>query len=168
MKRLLAYSLVLVALSTHAAMADHISLYSDASGASCVLAPGANRSVAVIEKYSVGATGSRFSMTTGANVFLSFNTPYTAVGNLTSDITISYGECLIGSFVIGTATMNLIGGYLYIHPAQLQTQVLYMDCLFVAHKASWGHAVIGNVFDPCNVQVAAEPETWGAIKALYR
>ena len=69
--------------------------------------------------------------------------------------------------VVGTAVMNLTGGRLYIHPAQGQTQVLYTDCTFVDHRATWGYAVIGGS-DYCAEALATESTTWGRVKELYR
>lgn len=121
----------------------------------------------IIQKYSAASTGCRFSVTMGVNQFFAFNTLYTTIGNLTSDITVQYGECSAGNIIAGTAVMNLTADKIYIHPAQGQTQVLYADCLFVNQKATWGAGVITGS-EPCMYQVATEAETWGRVKSLYR
>jgi hypothetical protein len=167
MKRMLLL-LVFILLVSSVASANFISIYSDGTGASCVLAPGFNPTVTVIDKFDIGSVRARFSMTTGANQIISYSSPYATVGNLASDITVEYGQCLTGSLVLVTAVMNLTGGFLYIHPAQGQTQVLTTDCALVNHKTQWGYAAIGNIYDPCNQQVTTEPSTWGSVKALYR
>ena len=166
MRRILLLTIAMLSIATLAS-ANHIGIFSDASGASCYLAPGLNANVTVIEKFSLGSTGVRFSVTKGANEFVAFSSPYTTVGYLTSDITVYYDACLTGSNVVGTAVMNLTGGRLYIHPAQGQTQVLYTDCTFVDHRATWGYAVIGGS-DYCAEALATESTTWGRVKELYR
>jgi hypothetical protein len=167
MKRILILALVVLSIAG-AASASYISIYSDASGGSCVLAPGFNPNVTIIQKFTLGTVSVRFSLTRGPNEFLAFNSPYATIGNLTSDITVQYGGCRTGSLVIGTATMNLVGDKLYIHPAQGQTIVIDTDCAFVDHKAMWGYASVGNPYDVCNQQLATESSTWGRVKSLYR
>ena len=91
-----------------AAMADHIAIYADATGSSCNLAPGFNPNATIIEKFSIGTTGSRFkvdlSLCPGSTVF-GFNTPWVPVGNVTSDLSLAYGSCQTGSVVLGTAPL---------------------------------------------------------------
>jgi hypothetical protein len=159
--------MVFAVMISTAAMADHIGIYSDETGGTCFLGSGLKTHVTIIEKYSLGSTGCRFSTTMGVNQFFAFNSLYATIGIATSDITVQYGECLSGNIVVGTAVMNLIADKIYIHPAQGQTQVLFSDCLFVNQKATWGAGVVTGS-EPGMYQVATEPGTWGRVKSLYR
>src|SRR5689334_14481669 len=105
MKRMLLL-LVSLLLISNVAMADHIGIYSDATGVSCSLGPAGvvSTNVTIIHKFSAGTTGSHFraSFPAGTNIF-SFTTPWVSVPNsdVAADMMLSYGQCLFGSFVVG-------------------------------------------------------------------
>lgn len=168
MRRLL---LLVVAgvLTSQPAIADHIGLYSESSGASCALAPGLTSTAAVIQKFNTGgATGLRFrvdlSGAPGSSVF-SFNTAYAAVGAVTDDLAVSYGSCLTGSIVVGTLTAVFNNGQINIRPASSMQSIFYTDCSFGQNTASGGRASVGG--GDCNPN-GADTATWGEIKSLYR
>jgi hypothetical protein len=160
--------MVAVLMVSSVAMADHIGVYSDASGTSCSLAAGFNTTNAVIHKFTIGATGSRFKVTVpaGTAVF-SFSTPYTPVGNITSDLSLGYGQCLSGSIVLGNIIAQFTAGTGAVVAADLQPFILYTNCLFAELPATGGTYYVGSTGD-CLEPNATEPSTWGSVKALYR
>jgi hypothetical protein len=166
MKRLLVLTVVLATMS-QVARADHIGLYTDASGASCALAPGFTSLAAVIHKFSSGATGSHFAINfpAGTSVY-AFNSIFTVLGFITSDITIQYGACLTGTFMLGTIDATLVPGTIYVVAAAGFPSITVTDCSNVEHVARGGQAYVGGTGD-CGQPVATEANTWGAVKALY-
>jgi hypothetical protein len=168
MKRMLLL-IVSLLLGSSVATADHIGIYSDATGTTCVLSSGVTTTSAVIHKFSQGATGSRWHIDASdlTGTIVTFSTPYSTVGSVNSDLTVDYGTCLSGSIVLGTLLMNATGGTLSVRPALFFTDILYADCSFGEHYASGGHACVA-CSDPCGVADATEAATWGSVKALYR
>ena len=161
--------LVLAALFiSSAAHADHIGIYSDGTASSCILAAGVNSSATLIHKFASGATGSRFRVdfsSAPGSAYYSFNTSFTPVGVLNDDISIGYGQCLSGSFVLGTMVSVLSAGQLYVRPGSGASDILYTDCAFTQIVASGGQASIGD--NKCMAS-GTESATWGEIKSLYR
>ena len=161
--------MVAVLMISSVAMASHIGVYSDGTGASCALgAPGVfNPSATVIEKFSTGSVATRFKVVFPAGTaFFGFNTPYVPVGALTTDISIGYGTCLSGSIVLGTINAIYGAGQGDVLVADLQASILYVDCSFGEHPATGGSFYVGGQGD-CK-EVATEATTWGSVKALYR
>jgi len=152
------------------AMADHLGIYTDASGASCDLgAPGFfNGNAVVVHKFSPATTGVRFkiALPVGSSIF-AFNTLYNAGGQASTDISVGYGGCLSGSFPVGSLVASLLPGTLQIVAADLQTNIQYTDCSFNELVATGGSAYVGGT-GPCNEPTATETSTWGQVKALYR
>jgi len=182
MKKLLVALLLLSIALPMRSWADHIGLYSDRTGASCVLATGFNTEVAIIHKFSLGATGSRFrvELPAGSTLFL-FNSPYVGAGQppstLLQGVQLTY-PCLnttvSGNLVLGTLVAILSLGYARVLPAVDQTSVVYYDCDGVEKQATGGEAAIGINDDPCRTFDPWPPpnpvqqSTWGNVKALYR
>jgi hypothetical protein len=149
-------------------MADHIGVYSDASGASCALGAPGFLQPHVIHKMSAGTTGSRFKVVLPpGTTFFGFNTPYTPVGAIQSDISLGYGVCLMGSNSIGTIAANWAPGVVSVMAADLQPTILYTDCDAAEKVATGGLAYVGTTGD-CLEPSATEKSTWGQVKALYR
>jgi hypothetical protein len=166
MKKVLILIVPLLMVANVAA-ADHIGIYRDASGTSCLLTPGFTTTTAVIHIYSLGATGVRFRVdfaNAPGSVFFAFSTPYVPVGALDTDLSIGYGACLSPTIMIGTIVMLLNSGYLDVKPAIGFANILYTDCDFAEKLATGGRA--WTEFDYC--AFAVEPATWGKVKALYR
>jgi len=161
-----------ILMVANVAMADHIGLYLDATGASCVLPAGGyftGLQANVLQKFSLGATGLRFSLSlpAGSNV-LAFSSVFTASGTLGADMTVGYGSCQTGTINVGAIIGTLTAGVAQAGPAQGFPQIIYTDCATFAEKpASGGTAYIGVTPGSCN-EVATEPSTWGQVKALYR
>jgi len=171
MKRFLLLISCLLVIST-TAWADVISVFSDASGASCSIgAPGVfSPTATVIHKFSTGATGSRFKVTFPAGTaFFGFNTPYVPVGALNTDLSLGYGQCLNGLIVLGTINAIYGVGLGQVEKADLQAMILYTNCLFAELPATGGKFVVGsgNGNYYCG-ETPVEPSTWGSVKALYR
>lgn len=165
MKKVLLLTLAVLMISS-VAMADHIGVYSDCTGSSCLIAPGAN-SVAVVHKFSLGTTLSRWKIDMGSSTFFAFNSPYPAIGSATTDISVAYGSCLMGSNCIGTVFGNFAAGELKIVAADGQPYVLWADCNFGEHEGTGGSAWANGATGDCR-EVATESSTWGSVKALYR
>ena len=149
------------------ASADHIGLYSDQTGTSCSLTSGFNTTAAVIHKSTAGATGSRFKVVFPAGTnSVSFATPYPFVGNLTSDLSLGYGQCLTGTIVLGTIAAMLGSGSGSVRTADGHPFILYTDCLFAEIQATGGTFGVGTT-DNCE-SAGTQTSTWSEVKALYR
>ena len=168
MKKFLVLGLFLMAVPT-AAMADFIGIFSDVTGTSFCLAPGASNTNAVIHKFATGATGSRWKiiMANGTQ-FFGLNTPYLTIGTITTDLTVAYGECKTGSIVIGTLSWIIPQGIFDVAPADSQTRVLYIDCNFAEVPTVGGRAHSTDHPTGDCIPLATESSTWGSVKALYR
>ena len=174
MKQMLLLLISLLLISS-VAMADHIGIYSDATGQSCQLGNIAGQfstSATVIHKYASGAVGSRFKATFPVGTsFIAFNTPYIVVGAAPTDLSLGYREFLSGCIVLGTFYAIYGVGTLQILPADGQIDILYADCSFAEKSASGGTAAVnvpGECLDNDGCEVAVEPSTWGSVKSLYR
>ena len=171
MKRTLLLSICALMIAS-AASADHIGIFSDASGTSCNLGPIAGQfsaTATVIHKFAVGAVGSLFNITfPPGSTFFQFNSPYYACdpGPCTGQISLGYGQCRSDSIVLGTLLAIYGTGTLSIVPADGQASVRYADCSFQEHDATGGQAYVGTGGE-CP-PFAVEPSTWGSVKALYR
>jgi hypothetical protein len=161
--------MVAVLMISSVAMADHIGIYADASGASCSLAGGFTTGTTVIHKFATaGTTGSRWyidSSTLVGGIF-AFSTGFTTVGSYTNDLSVGYGACNTGSLVIGTLLMNATGGSMTVKAAIGQSTIIVTDCNFGEKPATGGTAYVAGTGN-CG-EVATEPSTWGQVKALYR
>lgn len=160
-----------ILMVANVAMADHIGLYLDATGASCVLPAGGyftGTQAVVLQKFSLGTTGSRWAINlpAGSSV-IAFSTPYVPNGTVPLDMTVGYGQCLTGTVNIGAIIGTLTTGTAQVVAAQNFPNILYTDCLFAELVATGGTAYIGVPGGSCN-EVATEPTTWGQVKALYR
>lgn len=174
-KMLMLCALLLIALPQIAA-ADHIGVYSDASGSGCMIAPGISTTSAVVHKFSLGAVGSRFRVAfpPGTTVY-AFNTwnAYPAVGDVQTGIGVAYGTCLQGSWAVGTFVADYAPGAVCMHSAIGFPTINYFDCNFDELPASGSGASVGS---PCGAHnggpacgpVAVESSTWGSVKSLYR
>jgi hypothetical protein len=166
MKKLLLLTVALLSIAG-VATADHIGIYTDATGSSCSFVPGFTTTPTIIHKFSAGTTGSRFKVTFPAgSSFFAFNTPFSPLGVLNSDISVGYGTCLNGSIPIGTIIAILAAGLMQVEPADLYSFILFTDCNFVELVASGGGAIIGSSGGECTNPV--QPSTWGKVKSLYR
>ncbi len=168
MKRTLLLIICILVIA-NGAMADLISIYSDASGNSCNLGAAGvfNADAAVIHKFANGATGSRFKAAFPAGTsFFGFNTPYVPVGALNLDLSLGYGQCLTGSIVLGNILAIYAAGSAQIVAADAFPDIIYTDCTFAELTASGGIADIGGAGN-CDPH-AVEPSTWGSVKSLYR
>jgi hypothetical protein len=166
MKKVLLLTLAVLMISS-VAMADHIGVYTDASGSSCLIAPGSS-SVTIVHKFSLGTTLSRWKIVLApGSTFFAFNSPYPAIGTATSDISVAYGSCMTGSFSIGQVFGAYSSGEITIVAADGQPYIIYANCDFAELPASGGSAWSGGATGDCH-EVATEQSTWGSVKALYR
>ena len=167
MKKVLLLMVAILMVSS-VAMADVIGVYTDASAASCALAPGFTSTATVIHQFTAGATGSRFKVTmpAGSN-FFSFSTAFVPIGTLTSDLSLGYGQCLSGSFALGTIVAILGVGAGDVLNADGFPNIIYTDCSFGEYPANGGHYWVG-VPPTGECAVATAQSTWGQVKALYR
>jgi hypothetical protein len=156
-----------LALVSNVALADHIGIYSDASGTNCSLAPGISYTTAVIHQSAEGAVGSRFRVDFAGSpglVYYTLTYYFQMVGSLNGDLAVSYGPCHTGDIVLFLMVLNLKPGYIEVRPAVGLQNVLVADCDLSEHAATGGRAWIGQ---PCpGLPVASS--TWGSVKALYR
>ncbi|HET6347970.1 MAG TPA: hypothetical protein VFH88_02705 [Candidatus Krumholzibacteria bacterium] len=150
-----------------AAFADHLGVYSNASGTSVCLPVGFTSSVAVIHKQSSGAAGSTFALQLpDGSSFFQFNTSFTTTGSIPGVVSVNYGACLESPIVVGTVVAILAPGYFHIVAAPGYDSPMVVDCASQLHAATGGtgYAASGD----CGVPLATESATWSAVKALYR
>jgi len=169
MKKVLLWTIACLFVAS-AARADHIAIYADEYGQVCNLNSGFSATATVLHKFSAGSTGSRFKMDLSlcpGTTFIDFITSFVTVGNLTSDLSIAYGVCSIGTIVLGTITADWAPGAVSIVAADSQTGVIVADCDLDQQMATGGHASIDGDGHGCD-QDPVEPSTWGGVKALYR
>ena len=169
MKKFLLLTMCLLLVSS-AALADHIGVYSDATASSCDLGAAGqfNPNATVIHRFTTGATGSRFKVTFPAGTaFFGFNTPYVPVGALNTDLSLGYGQCLNGSIVLGTINAIYAPGTGQVEKADLQSIILYTNCLFAELPATGGPFTVASGGNIC-ASTPVEQSTWGSVKALYR
>jgi hypothetical protein len=157
-------------MSADVARAVHIGIYPDATGSTCNLQPGLSSTATIIQKFTLGATGSRFKMDLSlcpGTSFFAFSSPFFTIGVLTTDMSIGYGQCLTGNIVLGTILANWAPGTVSIVAADLQSNIYYTDCSYTELPATGGHASISGDGHGCDFD-AVQPSTWGGVKALYR
>lgn len=170
-----------------AAQVGDISTYADAAGTSCNVAdatgPFVFKDVFLLHKHTGGATAAQFkvNLTGGSTMVFSSQTipdGMLNLGNANDDISIAYGGCVQGDFLILTVTYLAFGtspacSRIVLEPAATSAipgEIAAVDCatpsgnLFVPGN---GQAII-NPDGTCQCDVAAHTTTWGGIKALYR
>ena len=188
MKRLLSVFLTL-AISSVAAHADHIGIYSDQAGGSCYFSslvppPGSNNAY-VIHRFNVGSTASQFKVIDTSGLFATtqtFPAGYLTIGTWNTDLSIAYGGCVIGDHVVATLSFLWFGApvncgqTLAVAPAPtspIPGEVALVDC--AQPSGNLETATAGTFFltsgcpsGPCDLGTPTEQSTWGAVKALYR
>jgi hypothetical protein len=155
-----------------------VSIYSDEALSECTLSDTSPRvaTIYVSESSSLGATGLRFRIAESAGftgVWLGETTPYSAVGNSRTDLSLGFGTCMLGHFPVLTVDYQLFGT---------------STCSDLAIVAAVGFQVpictgctadeqLCTGYDPLHVncigpftcaQLATESTTWGKVKSLYR
>lgn len=178
-------ALVVVASPAFAQFGD-ISGYADAAGTSCNIVdnqPFAFIDVFFLHKNTSGATASQFTVTlTGGSTFTYINSTEAPgmlrIGEANNDMSLAYGGCLTGDFLIVTVRYLGNGGSaacsrVTLTPAPstpIPGEVAMVDCSVPSGELripATGQAIINpNVTCQCNV--AVQETTWGGIKALYR
>lgn len=163
---LLVTSILLVA---NVAMADHIGIYSDATGSSCVLAPGFSTTATLIHRFSAGSDASLFIVSAtnapGSSIF-GINSPYQTLC-INPPCPFSYGGCY-QTLVLGTIIANL-GTTGYIEVVGVNNALpAVLDCNQGEHTATGGRGYLGVSTGDCSPPVPVEGSTWGAVKSLYR
>jgi len=166
---------VLMLSMASSAMADHIGIYSDATGSTCVLSPGFNTTATLIHKFSTGATSSLFGVSAanapGSTIF---SIPTGSAICVTDPCPYFYGGCKTGSIVLGTLAASLgSSGYIEVvgagnFPTGNFPVPLVGDCNQGSHSATGGKAYIGSAPGACDPPLPTEPSTWGSVKSLYR
>jgi hypothetical protein len=174
---------IAVAASPALAQVGDISAYADGAGTSCNIvdaAPGLI-SVYVLHKHTIGGTASQWAINLNGGATMTFTGLTAAPGMLMlgtppTDVSIAYGGCVTGDFLIATATYFGTGtspacSFINFSPAPtspLPGQVASVACdLETLNVVPTGQANI-NPNGTCQCDVAVSETTWGGIKALYR
>lgn len=174
MKKVLLLMVAVLMISSVSMAAEHIGVYTDASGSSCNLGNIAGQfsfgGAHIVQTTTTGATGSRFKVTFPVGTtFVGFTTAYVPVGTLNTDISLGYGTCLFGTFELGTINAIYTAGTGKLEKADLQPKIIYTDCNFGEYEATGGYFYISTTPGLCeDPALATEPSTWGQVKALYR
>ncbi len=175
---------VAVAASPAFAQVGDISIYSDGAGTSCNVtdaAPGVVN-LFVIHKHTIGATASQWALLLNGGSTLSHLSTAPAPGMLMlgtppTDVSIAYGGCVVGDFLIANVTYFGSGtspacSFISFGPAPTSPvdpdQIVLIECDFeTVSVVPTGRANI-NPDGTCQCDVATETRTWGGVKALYR
>lgn len=168
-----------VALST-SVRADMISLYRDEASGICAAPTQAfvPLTVYVIHSSLGGSTGSAWRVdNTSTMIAVSSDCgTLSFTGDPFTGISLAYGSCMTGSFLICqltylNTTADAIPGcnQLNVMPYPAQLTVMTIDCDQDAHAAGGGFFSFDPLTDWCwDCAGATETSTWGAVKALYR
>ena len=174
---------IAVAASPAFAQVGDISAYADGAGTSCNIvdaAPGII-TVNVIHKHTVGGTASQWGIFLGGGSTLTFTGLTAAPGMLMlgtppTDVSVAYGGCVTGDFLIATVGYFGAGSsppcsFIAFAPSPLSPlpgEVAMVECDFeTVSVVPTGQANI-NPNGTCQCDVAVNEATWGGIKALYR
>jgi hypothetical protein len=164
-----------------------ISTYSDAAGTSCgvadAIAPFQFIDVFLLHKHTGGATASQFKVSLTGGSTMTFSSQTVApgmlnLGNANDDISIAYGGCVQGDFLILTVRYLGFGtspacSRIVLEPAAtspLPGELAMVDCSQPSGNLEVpgsGQAII-NPDGTCQCDVPVRTTTWGSIKALYR
>jgi hypothetical protein len=145
------------------ASAEFIVIYGDQGGSLCGLATAGYAKVYVFD-YTATASGTKFRLDTTnvpGTTLIAFSSPYAFTGDVNSLISINYGACYSGSFLVGTIDLVAACGWLGFQ------DVTFIDCQ--QHETpgeGWPFPVCTS--DEYCPPFATEEATWGSVKALYR
>jgi hypothetical protein len=154
-----------------------IAIYSDAALSDCTLSDGAPviRNIYVAE-HSDEATALRFRVVASpgfTGTWVAETSPFYVIGTSPVDVSIGFGRCMQGQFLVLTMTYQMFGtstcSELSIAAAPGLSQPICIYCSFHELPCSgYGslHVNCSGTFE-CN-PLATEPVTWGRVKALYR
>ena len=174
---------IAVAASPALAQVGDISAYADGAGTSCNIvdtAPGII-TVNILHKHTVGGTASQWAVVLGGGATLTFTGLQAAPGMLMlgappTDVSISYGGCVVGDFLIatvgyfgaGTSPACSFISFAAAPTSPIPGEVAMVECDFeTLSVVPTGQANI-NPNASCQCDVAVNETTWGGIKALYR
>ncbi len=172
-------------LCSSAVQADHVSIYADQLGGSCGLTnlqpPPANNPLYIIHKFNGnGTSASQFKVNDLSGLFAaSQTTTFLVLGTWNTDLSVSYGGCVVGD--INVMTLNFLwfgtpisgcNNTLTVVAAPtspIPGEVATVECDFATlTPATGGRANVGSTANECCIDIATEENTWGGIKALYQ
>jgi hypothetical protein len=171
MKRCAILILVLLCLSS-LARADRLLIYSDAALTDSTLNDNSPRiaNLYVVHDMFRG-TGIYFRIAPGAGftgVWLGETTAFVKIGNSGSDISIGYGACLTGPYLVLTISYQLFGTSAACSAVQV-APVAGLPCVFVNSGCGFVELCVYDLGEVhVNCAVPTEATTWGKVKALYR
>lgn len=180
-------TLVLCAGISSAQTGGLVGLYSDAYGSDCNLSAAADvmATVYVVHSSAPQANAVQFRVIYNWGNFTVTSVDYggnVAVGDLFAGVSVTYGACKALPYLVATlmfipldtppqcSVLRIIGD-----PDSETGQVEVIDCSFQKLTA-YGSYLCINTSPPCctisgtdcELPVAAESDTWGGVKALYR
>ena len=154
----------------------HLSIYSDPALTQCTLSDASPRVSSVyVAETTDAATGVRFRVAPSpgfTGVWLGDSSPYQPIGSSQTDLSLGFGACLAGKFLVLTLTYQLFGtstcSELAIAPAVGFPVSICVPC--AGETPCVGdqplHVNCSGSFD-CG-PLATESTTWGKVKSLYR
>jgi hypothetical protein len=190
MKKVLLITLALMVCAS-GAMADHMGVYADAQGNTCALTalapfPTLNAAYLIHKFNSNGATAIQFKVVDTTGLLAAsqvFPAAFLTLGTWNQDLSVAYGGCLNGDIAVGTLNFYLLaappvgcGASLTIDDAPtspIPGEIATVECDFetvtsISGGKMWvGPDAGGCVGGPCD-PLAAQENTWGGVKALYR
>ena len=176
--RAVGLAVLLVATAPGIALSDYrLALYSDSALSDCTLDDYAPRTMSIyVAETSHEATGVRFvsQRAPGLPVYGSVKRRHSSSsGDSQTDLSIGFGQCLDGHFLVLTMTYQLFGtstcSTLSIGPPPGFPVPLCTSCVFHEVSCAPPGALHVNCQGGVNCNpVMTEPTTWGKVKALYR
>jgi len=186
---LLAFGL---AVCAGGAQADNFGLATDIQLNSCalvnpVLYPERN-TLYVFQQLNNGSAAAQFKIDdTSGLFFLSWSSPYLALGTPNTDISIAYGSCIVGTHVLLTLEYLWFGvpitgcnNRLVVAPAPtspIPGEIVIVDCGPPwTYRTGWGRTTfVGadamscfGLGGCCDCVLPVRSATWGSIKAMFR
>ena len=185
MKKVLLMTVALMVCASATMAADRIGIYSDTGGGACALTtllpPPANNSLYIIHKFNGnGSSASQFKVNDLSGLFAaSQTTNFLVLGTWNTDLSVSYGGCVIGDINVMTLNFlwfsNPISGcnntltVVAAPTSPIPGEVATVECDFATlTPATGGRAWVGSTANECCIDIATEENTWGGIKALYQ
>jgi hypothetical protein len=172
-------SVVLIALIGALAVparSERLQIYSDAALTECTLTDTAPTTAHIyVADYSwSGATGAQFRIAASegfTGVWLGETSPFITIGTSPTSVSVGYGSCVVGTFLVLKMTFQLFGtstcSTLSVAPAVEFAAPICTYCFFGEYPCDGFDDLHVNCSGNCG-PVATEPATWGKIKSLYR
>ena len=184
MKKALTLTLAIM-VCAGGAMADAIGVYSDQTAVDCALRtlvppPGSNSMYLIHRFNNDGAAAIQFKVNDSTGLFAaSQTTEFLTLGTWNTDLSVSYGGCMVGDITVMTLNFLWFGtpitgcnnrlDVVAAPTSPLSGEIATVECDFETVTPAFGFSgVVTQPESVCCPTTATEESTWGGVKALYR